>query len=352
MRKKDSYKKKSTKRNTTYARKKNKRSKRKKELDIIWIIAAAAIVLIILFVVVTNNITNEKNAYMESEMGREYLDDEVILNVYDDGKILKMKLSDYLVGVVSCEMPASYNIEALKAQAMAARTYTIYKIEHISCDKSSAADICTDSSHCQAFDDEEYLKDIWKDEYESYREKITGAVRQTDGKIITYDGEVIQALYTASCGGVTEDAENVFGNALPYLVSVESADEDEKEKVYRFSLDEYADRLKSYYKNMNISAEDAKTKTKMPKRYDTGRVEYIKIAGTEVSGGTMRRIFALPSTMFNIEFNKNEVVFTCKGYGHGVGLSQVGANGYANNGLTAEKIIKHYYTGTEIESIK
>ncbi len=313
-------------------------------------IAAVVLAVIAVVMLISDGDKDRRDAYMESSI-ENYADDDHLVNVYMNGEICEMPLGEYLMGVVSCEMPASYDLEALKAQAMAARTYTAYKLEKGGCDKSDDADICTDPSHCQAYGDEKFLREKWGADYEMYAEKIEESVRSTDGKVITYDGRLIQALYTASCGGVTEDAQNVFGNALPYLVSVESADGDEKEKVYTYSIEDYAARLTSYNNNINISPSTAKTRTEKPVRYDSGRVEYVRISGIEVSGGTMRKIFSLPSTMFTIKFNGNDVIFTCKGYGHGVGLSQVGADGYAKKGLTAEKIVAHYYTGTAIESI-
>lgn len=291
-------------------------------------------------------------AFLQQIEKGESEDARIELTANIDDKEVKIDLHDYLIGVVSCEMPASYEVEALKAQAMAARTYTEYKMRYQPCKKSENALVCDDPAHCQAYADEDFLREKWGKKYDEYRKKIEKAVSETDGLVITYDGKLIEAVYSASCGGMTENSENVFGNALPYLKSVESGDGDEKDKVITLTTSEYVDLLKKAYADLHITPETASEKTGKPVRYESGRVEYVKIANAKISGGTMRKIFSLPSTMFSIKFHSGKVEFDCKGYGHGVGMSQVGANAYAKKGMDAKAIIAHFYSGVEIEKIK
>ena len=333
------------------SRKNYYRRARKENGNMVFIIGVILAVAATVFIA-AGLLKDTTDTYMESHFPKNYLDDDITVCVYTENGDVDMPLGEYLIGVVSSEMPASYDVEALKAQAMAARTYTAYKMKYIPCDKSENAVVCTDPSHCQAYADNETLKERWGNNYDEYINKVESAVRETDGKVITYDGKLIEALYTASCGGVTEDSENVFGNALPYLKSVESADKDEQSKVYTFTLQEYVNILRQSYDGIQITVDNAKQKTQKPQRYESGRVKSIKIANADITGGTMRKLFSLPSTMFTITFSGNSVIFDCKGYGHGVGLSQVGANGFAEEGMNAEEIVKHYYTGVSIENIE
>ncbi len=145
-----------------------------------------------------------------------------MIHVLTDGGITDMELEEYIVGVVAAEMPAYYESEALKAQAVAARTYTVRKAEHGGCSEAEGADICTRSGHCQAYADEKRLMERWGEDYDKNIAKMRDAVEGTDGQIIVYGGEAIEALFHASAGGMTEASENVYKNAQPYLKSVEN----------------------------------------------------------------------------------------------------------------------------------
>ena len=236
-------------------------------------------------------------------------------------------------------MPASFNKEALKAQAVAARTYAVYKINH----SNKNYDIVSDISN-QSYQTKEELKNKWKDEFNYYYNKIKEAVLETKDEVMTYDDEVIIAYYFAMSNGYTEDASLVFKENKPYLKSADSSWEDNNLKNF------------SYTKVMSVSEFKNKMNVSEPivisdvKRSDTNRVNSLKINNQEYSGTEIRKKLGLRSTDFEINIDK-DVVITTKGYGHGVGLSQYGANLMADKGYNYEQILKHYYNGINITKL-
>lgn len=273
------------------------------------------------------------------------------INVYnaDTGKIQPMKLEDYIYHVVAGEMPASYDEEALKAQAVAARTYLIRKQPN-GCSAKEGADICTNSEHCQAFSSDEKLKENWGENYDKYSEKLRKAVNETAGEILTYEGEAIEAFYHASSGGQTEDVSNVYSESQPYLKSVSSSG-DEDERTVTFTSEKFAAMLSAAYPGSGITKSNF-TDVTILSRYDSERVENVRVGKTTITGKQFRKALDLRSAIFWLEFSSDSVKITTHGYGHGVGMSQMGANSLAEEGEDYVEILTHYYEGAEITRIQ
>lgn len=271
-----------------------------------------------------------------------------------DNSIEEMKMDEYLLGVVSAEMPADFEEEALKAQAVVARTYTVYKIEHNQ-SKHGEADICDNSACCQAWISKDDRMARWdEDKRESNWEKIEKAVSSTAGKVVTYNGEVIDAFFHSNSGGKTEEVSNVWGGSdLPYLKSVETAGEDAYSQYQSeaiFTKEEFEKKIKDKYPEFTIDYNDENC-IKVIEYTQGDRVKTIKIGNLELSGVEVRSLLALRSANFTTQISENEIKFTVKGYGHGVGMSQTGADSMAKQGSNYEEIIKHYYTGVEITNL-
>lgn len=267
----------------------------------------------------------------------------------DTGEVEDLSLDTYLYGVVSAEMPASYELEALKAQAVVARTYTIYKIVNGS--KHENADICDDPNCCQAWISKENRFARWENEdREANWQKIVLAVDSTAGNYITYNGEPINALFHSNSGGKTEIPINVWGGDYPYLVSVETSGE-EGYSTYNseviISKDELIKRIIEKYPDFKIDFSDS-TCIQIVDYTESGRVKTLKLGNINISGVEARSIFGLKSAKFDCRIEGETIKFSVIGYGHGVGLSQSGSDSLAKQGLDYKSIIKHYYKNVEI----
>lgn len=267
----------------------------------------------------------------------------------------ELPIDEYLYGVVSAEMPASYELEALKAQAIAARTYTIYQIANTK-GKHGDCDICDDSTCCQAWiSKEDRLKKWDEQERENYWNKITKAVDTTAGKIITYSGEPINAFFHSNSGGKTELPSNVWigGKDFPYLQSVETAGEDsytQYNSEVKVSKNELLEILKKEFTDISINFEEEDC-IKIIDYTTSGRVKTVKFGNTEIAGTRVRSLLGLKSTNFSINMDGENIIFSVIGYGHGVGMSQTGADSMAKEGKSCEEIIRHFYTGVEISNL-
>ena len=272
----------------------------------------------------------------------------------DTGMVEEIPIDEYLYGVVAAEMPASFEKEALKAQAVVARTYTIYKIIN-NRNKHIGANICDDSSCCQAWISKENRLLKWEqDKAKSYWNKIVKSVKETKGKIVTYKGKVINAFFHSNSGGKTESTINVWGGSnYPYLQSVETSGEDlysQYSSEVSLTKDEFINKIKEKHLDFEINFEDEKCIQIL--EYTEGkRVKKIKIGNLELSGVEVRSIFGLKSANFEIQIDKDTIKFEVIGYGHGVGMSQTGADSMAKKGASYEDIIKHFYTGVEIGNV-
>ena len=272
----------------------------------------------------------------------------------DNEKVEEVALDEYLYGVVSAEMPASFEKEALKAQAVVARTYTIYKIVNND-GKHKDADICDDSTCCQAWISKEDRLARWQEDLrESNWEKIEKAVNDTEGKVITYENEPINAFFHSNSGGITEVPINVWGGSgYPYLQVVETAGEDAYSQYASeatFTQDELIGKLKTKYEDISIDFSNTED-IKILEYTDSGRVKTIKFGNHEISGVETRSLLGLRSANFEVAQSDGKITFSVKGYGHGVGMSQTGADAMAKQGSTAEEIIHHFYAGVEVKDV-
>lgn len=262
-----------------------------------------------------------------------------------------LSLDDYVTGVVCAEMPALFEIEALKAQAVAARTYAVNKIIR-PCSIAHGADIC-DTTDCQVYIDKEEARKKWGEKkWKEYYDKIYDAVKSTSGEVIVYDNKIItNPQYFAISSGKTEDAKDVFNEDIPYLKSVSSEGENEASKyksTVTISNNSFIQKMKNSNKNINLNSSNLSNQVKIKSYTEAGSVKYISIGGQDVSGIDFRKIFGLNSTYFNISFGSANVTISCTGYGHDVGMSQWGARVMAREGKTYKQILAHYYTGTSI----
>lgn len=271
------------------------------------------------------------------------------LYLHRESKLVSIGLEEYLVGVVAAEMPASFKIEALKAQAVAARTYALRRVLKGGCSKE--ANICSSSSCCQAYKTDAELKKTWGTKYKENLNKIREAVKSTEGEALFYNGELIEALYHAASGGYTEDSENVFAAKQPYLRSVKSESETGSKNITsttRLSRKAFVKAVNSEWSSAKLKASTLERQVKIVSRFESGRVECIKLGGAQATGRELRGLLELKSAWFTLEFTKTEAIFHTRGFGHGVGMSQAGANGMASEGANYKAILSHYYTGATI----
>ena len=250
----------------------------------------------------------------------------------EKNEIETLPLEKYLIGVLSGEMPISYELEALKAQAVAARTYTLKKMET---NKNNQYDV-VDNTNDQVYLDDNYLQNAWKDNYDKYIKKVKEAVNETSGEYLTYDGKIIKAFFFSTSSGKTENCKDVFGENLPYLVSVSST-WDENSPSY---LDKKTFTKEEFYKKLNLPYQEELNIEII--RNDTNSINKITINNTEIKGTDFRYELDLKSTNIDINQIENNIEITSKGFGHGVGLSQFGAQQLALKGYKYDEILKYY----------
>lgn len=280
------------------------------------------------------------------------LDAGTTLKVLNGETVEEMELGTYLVGVVRAEMPASFELEALKAQTVAARTYTLYKIQSGG-NHGDTAQICTDSTCCQAYLSEEQARANWGENADAYEEKVEEAVKSTDGQTILYGGVPILAVFHSSSAGLTRAAGEVWMNDLPYLQAVTSPEAEAVIPNYysraEFTAEEFREKIQAAYPEADLSGsvenwmQDAVVD-------DAGSVDTLSVGGVTMKGTALRSVLGLRSACFEWEAQDGTIVFYVTGYGHGVGLSQYGANQMAAEGADYREILTHYYTGVTVEA--
>lgn len=282
-----------------------------------------------------DNINQTENNVSQNEQPKQEEKQEQTITVYrNNGSVINLSMTDYLIGVLGAEMPASFNIEALKAGAIASRTYALKKIQD--------GGKLTDTVSTQVYNDNNELRNKWGNEFDKYYNKIKQAVEATNDLVITYNGELISALFFSTSNGYTESAKEVFGYDIPYLQSVESSVDKETTPYLKTVEKETATLL-------NILGVTNLDNIEIVSRTSSGRVKEIKIDNKTYSGVELRNLLGLRSTDFDISVNGESVTITTRGYGHGVGMSQYGANKLANNGYSYSDIIHHYYQNVNIE---
>ena len=258
------------------------------------------------------------------------------ITVYrSNGSVINLNMTDYLIGVVSSEMPASFNLEALKAQSVLARTYALKA-------KQTGKKL-TDTVSTQSYIDIDQMKNKWGNSFNTYYNKIKNAVENTNGEYLSYNGNYIEALYHSTNNGKTESSLDVFGNYYPYLISVSS---------------EYDKNASNYLRTINMPLDTISNKLGLSLNNDSvinilsytdgGNIKEININGNNFSGKKVRELLGLRSADFDISISDNNANITTRGYGHGVGMSQYGANGMANAGYSYKDILSHYYPGTTL----
>ena len=259
------------------------------------------------------------------------------------GIIDKVPLEEYVMGVVAGEMPVSFELEALKSQAVASRTYVMY---HISKNKDKEYDV-VDTVMNQVYLDSNEMKKKWGSNYQKYVSKIKKAVEETAYQYILYDGEIAETLFFSTSVGYTENSEEIFMNKVPYLRSVKSS----CDKISPVFSEKNSYTLKEFLHLLNLE-NSSNLNIEIIDTTSTGRVNKLKINNRIFTGKQIANLLNIRSSCFEIEENKGIVTVVTRGYGHGVGMSQYGAQGMAKEGYTYEEILKHYYTGVEIKKIK
>ncbi len=261
-----------------------------------------------------------------------------------EDKVVTLPMEEVLMGVLAAEMPASFEMSALEAQAVAARTYIMRRMDEPWGVGSGHADsdICDDPAHCQAYINKEAMQEKWGSNFETYYNKISQAVQNTAGQVLSFDGELIEALYHSTCGGQTEDG------GKPYLVSVPCFWDTEAPK-YESKVIFTANELKEL---LNVSSKELAA-IQITSRSASGRVTGLSCGEKIFTGSKIRELLGLNSTNFAwlaaVNGSEEEYIFTVQGYGHGIGLCQNGANGMAKEGKSAAEILLYYYQGAEIE---
>lgn len=293
----------------------------------------------------------DKNYYVDDQETKEViiLKSEIIGDTYTDvcnpetEIIEELGLEEYIKGVVAAEMPVSFEKEALKAQAVAARTYALRRLQgKEGIDKEEIA---------QAYLSEKELKERWGEKYLIYKSKIDAAVEETEGEIMTYEDEIIEAVFHSTSAGYTENSENLWNEEKPYLKSVESK-QDEKAPDYIvktiFENDAIVAKLEQKYSDIVITNAPILQQIQVIKRSEAGYIMQIQIGNKIFTGNEIRVLLGLRSTNFTVNQKDNKVTITTRGYGHGIGMSQYGANYMAQDGKNYKEILKHYYQGIDI----
>lgn len=287
--------------------------------------------------------------------------EEVKIKVYitSEKRVEEMVLEEYIKGVVAAEMPVDFEMEALKAQAAAARTYAYarYKKLYLSSENvHNGADVCTDV-HCQAWMSKESAMKSWGDLAEKNWSRIETAVNETRDIIIVYEDTIINPLYHSNSGGKTENIEDVWAtNEVPYLRSVASRGEDKSSAEFKNSIviknKEFCEKLKKVYPEVKVSEKDLYKQISVLSRSEGDRVLEVKVGNITLKGVDLRNILSLKSTNFSIEkASADSLKINTVGYGHGVGMSQWGANYMAQSQADYKEILKYYYKGVELKNL-
>ncbi|MCG0275059.1 MAG: stage II sporulation protein D [Thermosediminibacteraceae bacterium] len=284
--------------------------------------------------------------------------EELKVRIFDveKKKELVLEMEEYVEGAVSYAMPAEFPLEALRAQAVCSRTIAIRRMTVFGgsgCRRYHGYELCTDPQHCQGFLDQEGRMKLWGTKFEEYSKKVSKAVEDTAGIILTYNGNPIEAVYHRACGGYTEDSENVWGNIVSYLRRVECnycKDSPDWRKVKTFSIRQLKNML-----GINLD-ENCFEKKEVPGLLDkivstpSGRIKRIRIGDMIFEGGDVKKLLGLPSTKIN--WKVSAITFEIMGSGHGLGMCQYGARTMALLGFPLDEILKFYFTGVELSKIE
>ena len=304
----------------------------------LWAVLLALLIPTALF----SGVDNPAESPLPAEETAPLLDRDIRFTVLRDGTVETCTMADYLPGVLAGEMPASFSSQALMAQAVAARTYILHRMGSQT-PAHPEAQICDDPGCCKAYADPGALQEVWE-------ETLREAVRATDGEYLCYGAEPIEAVFHSSSPGKTESSGNIW-NDRPYLDSVESPENAENVPDFvstaAFSATEFQQLFKTRYPLIRFGDAPAEWISYLS-RNNSGRVQSAVIGDTTLSGAEIRAVLGLRSTYFSVDYAEDTFTFTVTGYGHGVGMSQYGAEVYARQGLSYREILAHYYPGTEL----
>ena len=270
-----------------------------------------------------------------------------------NGQVSKLSARDYVIGAVCAEMPASFNPEALKAQAVAAHTYAVRQREKELATPTAelkGAYFSNDPAKFQAFFTTDQAKQFYGADYDANYKKVSEAVDSVLKEILVYKNEPIVAAFHSMSGGTTESSAVVWGNAVDYLVPVDSAEDITAPNyldVKNFTPDELSARLKTTYSDIKLG-DDKTAWLTITERSTSGTITSLKAGDKVLTGMEFRTLLSLRSANFEIKYDGSNFEITTKGYGHGVGLSQYGANAMAGEGKTYKEILTHYYKGVDI----
>lgn len=279
---------------------------------------------------------------------------------YQTQSLMTLDFEEYIVGVVAAEMPASFDKEALKAQAVAARTYAYKRLiepDAVIKDYHPQADVITSPAICQAWSSDAELKEKWgRWDYLKYKKKIVEAIEETRGEILVYENKLIDPVYHASCGGVkTEESGDVWKYSFPYLQSVECSGHQDKhiQDIKTIPIKNIDVALGSNLEAVPAAKLHGNTSNyiQVIEKTKTGRIKTLNVNGKKLSGTEVRAKLGLKSTWFTWQVDRNKITFTTRGYGHAVGMCQYGADDFAKKGKTYEQILKHYYRGATLRKI-
>lgn len=281
-------------------------------------------------------------------------DAQTKITLWNGEKVEELSLDVYLQGVIAGEMPASFPQEALKAQAVAARTHTMNRASKTPDKSHNGAMVCSNPAHCKAYKPLDIAAAGWGMKKGTYTQKIINAVADTDGQILIYDGQPITAVFHSTSSGKTERAADVWGSDVPYLQSVESSGEQDAPKYYgrvEMSAQEFRDKFMQEHPNANLSGlPDSWFKNST--RSQAGGVINVYVGGVKVTGNQIRSLCGLRSTNFTVKVQDGKLIFDTLGYGHGVGMSQYGARAMADSGKNYREILSWYYKGVEFGQIQ
>lgn len=288
---------------------------------------------------------SSKKTLMVSANSQKIEEGDVFFNLLrkESGKIEKISANDYLCGVLAAEMPASYETEALKAQAVAAYTFALYRKERT----KEKYDITDDYKTDQSYTPLSQAQEKWGEKSSEYTAKIKSAVASVSGMYLSYENKTALSVYHAISSGKTESCKEVWGNDIPYLVATDSAF-DKTSPSYISTLTLSVAELKEKLKGYTIT-ESTQDYFKNIKKTDSGRVKTLNLCGKEVTGSDIQKALYLRSASFDVVCQNDSFTFTVYGYGHGVGMSQYGANAMAKQGSSYKEILYHYYKGCKIK---
>lgn len=312
-------------------------------MKIIKILASICVLMAILLIGMTSYNKDNSLSYSQNKNinNKNILQEKVKIIVNDNIKEITME--EYLIGVIAAEISPTYQTEAIKAQIIAAHTYALNRY-------GETGPFPTNPNVFQAYINKEQRQNKYKNNFEKYENIFQDAVNSVANKIITYDNSPIKAVFHHMSAGKTESSSNVWGSNIPYLVEADSAVETNLQNFHKtitININELYNIIKKDFTNAtmsNVKQNDIKILSKS----QSGYVQSVKFFNVELLGTKLRSILKLPSTNFNISIENDNIIFDCKGHGHGVGMSQCGANELASQGKSHEEILKHYYHGVSI----